>query len=287
MASFKPYAFNLVPLWRSSWQLQTGSLSQGAFKDTHTHRDKDSVIEDKQRGRVAGRLEIWMFGICDDEMAIHASRCLPALPQLGEVTLEHSHSAGCWWESQICQCSCQLYPDFQLYWGLSATSILQRYPFIYLCLAASVPSLLPSFHTGTIARTMPGCHHIKRQRSEREGGRSRGTGREKERDRWGTRQRITVRLEIWLCIKAKLRETNFLLNWLYVHEKQKTTTSLSRRVALRVCPVVPAVYTLPLPTFTRRYLMQLSHGRLSRCVYSAHRVLTQHPVPSQLSDREF
>lgn len=39
-----------------------------------------------------------------------------------------------------------------------------------LHLSLSLPlSLLPSFHTGTIARTMPGCHHIKRQRgSERE-----------------------------------------------------------------------------------------------------------------------
>lgn len=127
-----------------------------------------------------------MFGICDDDMMIYESCRLPALPESSKRSFWNilEHSAGFWWESQICQCSCQLYPDFQLYWGLNATSILQYYPFIYLCLVLSVLSLLPSFHTGTIARTMPGCHHIKHQKErakERERERFRGTGREKER----------------------------------------------------------------------------------------------------------
>jgi len=50
-------------------------------------------------------------------------------------------------------------------------------------------SLLPSFHTGTIARTMPGCHHIKHQRQrerererESEGQRERERGTDEERD---------------------------------------------------------------------------------------------------------
>lgn len=87
-----------------------------------------------------------------------------------------------------------------------------------------VPPPVPLFHTGTIARTMPGCHHIKHR------------PREGARDRWRRRQRITVRVEMWLCIKAKLRGKNFLLNWLYIHEKKNhnvcLSLSLSRCVAL-------------------------------------------------------
>lgn len=61
--------------------------------------------------------------------------------------------------------------------------------------------------------------------------------RESQRDRWRGRQRITVWVEMWLCIKAKLRGKNFLLNWLYIHEKKNhnVSLSLSRCTALSLC----------------------------------------------------
>lgn len=156
---------------------------------------------------------------------------------------EHSTEFG--WDSQICQCSCQLYPDFELSWGLNATSILEYHPFIYLCLVPSVLSLLPSFHTGTIARTMPGCHHIKHQQQRaRERARADVTATERQRERERERQmkketeNYSVARKIWLCIKEKLRGKNFLLNWLYVHEKRNHNVSLS--LSLSQCVALSA-----------------------------------------------
>lgn len=56
-----------------------------------------------------------------------------------------------------------------------------------------------------------------------------------QRDRWRGRQRITVRVEMWLCIKAKLRGKNFLLNWLYIHEKRNHNVSLSMCCSPSLC----------------------------------------------------
>lgn len=39
---------------------------------------------------------------------------------------------------------------------------------------------------------------------------------------------------MWLCIKAKLRGKNFLLNWLYIHEKKNHNVSLSMCCSLSV-----------------------------------------------------
>ena len=65
---------------------------------------------------------------------------------------------------------------------------------------------------------------------------------------------------MWLCIKAKLRGKNFLLNWLYIHEKKNHNVSLSLSLSLSlsplsvfVCLMVPTVYTLPVSTFTHCY----------------------------------
>lgn len=64
-------------------------------------------------------------------------------------------------------------------------------------------------------------------------------------------------VEIWLCIKAKLREKNFLLNWLYIHEKKNHNVSLSMCCSLCVCLMVPTVYTLLVSTFTHCYQIEL------------------------------
>lgn len=54
----------------------------------------------------------------------------------------------------------------------------------------SVLSLLPSFHTGTIARTMPGCHHIKTPtKREQERARARARVKRKRATERGTVER--------------------------------------------------------------------------------------------------
>ena len=194
------------------------------------------------------------------------SRCLLARPHGSQRSFRNilEHSAASWWESQICQRSCQLYPDFQLLLGPQC-HINTALPSLHLSPSPSLlpsfpPSrplaLLPSFHTGTIARTMPGCHHIKGQR-ERDIQRDTERERERERGRERERHRITVRVEIWLCIKAKLRGKNFLLNWLYIHEKRNHNVSLpgcvARSPCVFVCLLEPLVYTLPVSTFTHCY----------------------------------
>lgn len=185
---------------------------------------------------------------------IYESCCLLALPESSPRSLRNilEHSAAFWWGSQICQCSCQLYPDFQLYWGLNATSILQYHPFIYLRLVPSpspVPlSLLPSFHTGTIARTMPGCHHIKRQRK-----------REREKESEGQMKRETENYSAGrnVIVHQSKAEGKKLPLKLIIYPWEEKPQCLSLDVLLSlcvfVCLMVPTVYTLPVSTFTHCY----------------------------------
>lgn len=64
---------------------------------------------------------------------------------------------------------------------------------------------------GTTRRTMPGCHHIKR--------RERGSDGERQRDRCGAAdyKHDCASKQNWTGLKK-----NFLLNWLYIHERRTT-----------------------------------------------------------------
>lgn len=180
-------------------------------------------------------------------MMIYESCWLLVLPESSQRSFWNAleHSSAFWWESQICHCSrsCQLYPDFQLYWGLNATSILQYHP-LHLSLSLRLLSTLAQQQEQCQGATTSNATQGERQR-------------DRERDRWRKRQRITVWVEIWLCIKAKLRGKNFLLNWLYIHEKRNHNVSLPLSLAVFVCLMVPTVYTLPVSTFTHCYQSRL------------------------------
>lgn len=124
-----------------------------------------------------------MFGICDDEMMKYESFEGPLpLPESSQRSSRNvlEHSAAFWWDSQICQRSCQLYPDFQLYWGLDATSMQQYHPFIYLRPVASVPPpFFPHWHNSeNNARVPP--HQTLTKEGEKEG--VRGTDEERDRE---------------------------------------------------------------------------------------------------------
>lgn len=85
--------------------------------------------------------------------------------KFAEVVPERSRTflPASWWDSQICQRGCHLYPDSGLFCSLPP----------HEC-SGAVPSIPPPPSPGT---TMPGCHHIKR--------RERGSDGERQRDRCG------------------------------------------------------------------------------------------------------
>lgn len=158
------------------------------------------------------------------------------------------HSTALWWESQIYQRRCQLYPDFQLYWGLNATSI----PALHLSLSLRRSLLLSSFFSP------PHTHWHNMENNARVpphqtavGETIRGTDRETEN--YSAGRNLIVH-------QSKTEGKNFLLNWLYIHEKKNHNVSLSLSLSLFffppsvfVCLMVPNVYTLPVSTFAHSY----------------------------------
>lgn len=158
-------------------------------------------------------------------------------------------------------------------------------PSLHLSLSRSLrpvsPPFFPHWHNSKNNARVP-----PHQTPMREGAGVRWTDR--ERDRWRKRQRITVWVEIWLCIKAKLRGKNFLLNWLYIHEKKNHSVSLCRCVALSLCLSHGAnclhatsvyFYTLLSNPAFHRFFLLASLCLTARFVYSVCCTFTTCRVP--------
>lgn len=157
---------------------------------------------------------------------IHKCCCLLALPVCSsEVNPEHCRTFLHTFDGnpRSYQRSCQLYSDFfQLLLGPQC-HINAAIPPLHLSLSRPLPFLLFFF-------MFPLCYNSKNnaivpphQTPLRET--IRGTDR--ERGRGKERKGITVRVEIWLCIKAELRGKTSSLNWLYIHEKKNRNVSVS------------------------------------------------------------
>lgn len=177
--------------------------------------DKDGLIKGKQREQIIRHvLYFWWWG-----GPVAPSR------KFTEVVVELSRTFLCafWWDSQICQCGCQLYPDFGLYCGLCATWMQRCRSFICLSPVTPVP---PPWHNAEDNARVPPHQTAMRngEKGEKEG--VRGTDAE---------HRNTMRAETWLGIKAKLNwwKKNFLLNWLYTQEKKNRNLTLSSPSSLR------------------------------------------------------
>lgn len=182
-------------------------------------------------------MNVWYLWWWNDEIWVP----LP-LPQSSQRSSRNilKHSAVFWWESQICQCSCQLYPDFRLYWGLHATSMQHYHPFIYLCPVPLVPPLFfPHWHNGENNARVPPHQTLTKERV-------RGTDEERDGE-------LQCGSKCDCASKQNCREKNFLLNWLYIHEKTNHNVSLALSLSVLVFLALPTVYTLPASTFTRRY----------------------------------
>lgn len=75
--------------------------------------------------------------------------------------------------------------------------------------------------------------------------------RESHKDRCRARHRITVRVEIWLCIKAKPRGKKLPLKLIICPWEEKPQPLPPSFSLCVVCLMVPTVYMLPVLTFTQ------------------------------------
>lgn len=184
---------------------------------------------------------------------------LLVLESFTEVVMEPSRTfrRAFWWDSQICQRGCQLYPDFGLYCGLRATWMRRRRPFVCLCppRPPRPPALLSA-----LAQYRGRC-------------RGATTSNTDERGREGARQRDRCRAQSYNAgrnmivhqSKTKEEKKNFLLNWLYIQGKKNRNLSLSTPPPSGF--IVPTVSAPPVSTFTRRYRSQFCRSGSKCAVY--------------------
>lgn len=122
------------------------------------------------------------------------------------------------------------------------------------------PSLLPSFRTGTIARTMPGCHHIKHWRKGERKRESEGQMKS-ETENYSAGRNVIVHQSKTAGKKLPLK--------LIIYPWEEKPQCLSPSLSLVVCLMVPTVYTLPVSTFTHCYQSHFCGIKSSfPCVFS-------------------
>lgn len=164
-----------------------------------------------------------------------------------------------WWDSQICQCGCQLYPDFGLYCCLHATWMRRRRSFICLRPVTLVtlvpPPCSPRWHnTGDDAGVPP--HQTPMKEGEKELGR--GTDAER---------RITMRLKYDCASKQNWgKKKKKLPLKLIIHPREEKPQPLP----LPPPPpglMVPTVSAPPVSTFTRCYRSQFCGSGSKSAVY--------------------